>query len=129
VRCSDNPDTGCTETISNLNSSQYYLRVSSLYKDVSLEITATDASSVPINLQGAQAVVDATGKAQDVLRRIQVRVPLTVSSTNLLSDYGVESKDAICKRFAIMTNYFNNDADNAVPGVDSSNPDNPLCKP
>jgi len=125
VVCSN---TSCTQTISGLTSTQYYVRVSSIYKDVSLRIEALDASNNPINLQGAQAIVDATGKAQDVLRRLQVRIPLTASSTNLNSDFAIQSTDAICKRFAVMTGYFVNDADNAVPSVVASTT-NDLCKP
>jgi Tfp pilus assembly protein PilX len=108
--------------------SQYYMRVSSLYKDVSLQIVASDGSGNALQLQGAQAVIDSTGKAQDVLRRIQVRIPLTGSSTNLLSDYAVQSSEAICKRFSVMDGYFLSDANNAVPGVGAGNSDNRLCQ-
>jgi hypothetical protein len=73
-------------------------------------------------MQGAQAVIDSTGKAQDVLRRIQVHVPLTPSSENSLSDYALQSSEALCKRFIVMDSYF----DNQVTGVTSTNP---LCQP
>lgn len=120
-------NTSCSLTIRGLTQNQYYLRVSSIYKDVSLQITAADGAAAPIALQGAQAVVDATGKAQDVLRRIQVRVSLTGSSTNMLSDYGIQSSEAICKRFSVMDNFFLSDSNNAVPGVGGTTT-NPLCK-
>ncbi len=106
--------------------SQYYMRVSSLYKDVSLQITASDGSGSAVSIQGAQAVIDSTGKAQDVLRRIQVRVPLAGSSSNLLSDYAIQSNEAVCKRFSVMDGFFSSDANNAVPGVAASTT-NPLC--
>lgn len=112
----------CTFSINGLSTDQYYMRVSSIYKNVSLQVNAFDASGAPISLQGAQAVIDATGKAQDVLRRIQVHVPLRPSSQNLLSDYALESTDSICKRFVVMQNYF----DSQVSGVTSTNP---LCQP
>lgn len=117
VRCTN---TDCNVTITGLSSSQYYMRVSSLYKNVSLRITATDSSGA-VGLQGAQAVIDSTGKAQDVLRRIQVHVPLT-ESTQRLSDYAIESTDSVCKRFSVMGGYFGS----AVTGVTSTNP---LCQP
>lgn len=110
--------------------SQYYMRISSIYKDVSLQVqafAAAGASGSAVSLQGAQAVIDSTGKAQDVLRRIQVRMPLSGSSTNLLSDYAIHSSEAICKRFSVMNGYFLSDADNAVPGVGAST-SNPLCQ-
>lgn len=105
--------TECTVSINVPASSQYFLRVGSFYKDVSLQITASDGSG-NVALQGAQAVIDSTGKAQDVLRRIQVRVPLRGTSNNLLSDWALQSSEAICKRFSVMDGYFQNDADNVI---------------
>lgn len=121
--------TNCSVTIDELTESQYHLRISSLYKDVSLQITATNGVGATVNLEGAQAVIDATGKAQDVLRRIQVRMPLTGSSSNLLSDFAIQSTEAICKRFSVMDGFFQSDANNAVPGVgdDVTSTTNPLC--
>lgn len=107
--------------------SQYYLRISSIYKNVSLEIAAKNSSGGVVNLTGAQAVVDSTGKAQDVLRRIQVRIPLTNSSSNLMGDYALQSAEALCKRFTVMDGFFQSDANNAVPGVASST-SNPYCQ-
>lgn len=115
-------NTNCTLTITGLTTNQYYMRVSSIYEPVSLVATAFDASGNALELQGAQAVIDATGKAQDVLRRVQVHVPLTPSSQNRLSDYAIQSTDAVCKRFVVMDNYF----DPSVSGVVSTNP---LCQP
>lgn len=124
VVCSN---TNCTMTINGLTQSQYYLRISSIYKEVSLQIVASDSGGAAVKLQGAQAVVDSTGKAQDVLRRIQVRIPLSGSSTNKLSDYAIQSTEAICKRFSVMDGFFRSDANTAVPGVGSST-SNPLCQ-
>jgi len=112
----------CTMTITGLSSNQYYLRISSTYKNAAnLQISATDASGA-VGLSGAQAVIDSTGRAQDVLRRIQVHVPLTPSSQNQLSDYAIQSTDSICKRFVVMGGLFNS----VVSGVSSTNP---LCQP
>lgn len=119
-------NTSCSLNIRNLTQSQYYLRVSSLYKAVSLQVSAA-AGGTAVSLQGAQAVVDVTGKAQDVLRRIQVRIPLIASSSNQQSDYAIQSNDALCKRFSVMDGYFLNDANNAVPGVAGSTT-NPFCQ-
>lgn len=118
VDCSD---AECKFDITGFNENQYYMRVSSIYKNVSLQVTAYDAPGNQLTLKDAQAVIDATGKAQDVLRRIQVHVPLTASSQNQMSDYVMQSTDSICKRFVTMDNYF----DTQVTGVTSSNP---LCQ-
>lgn len=121
-------NTACTLTIdTSLGGSQYYLRImSQYYQGVGLQITGTDASGNPVHFTGAQVLIDVTGKAQDVLRRVQVRVPATGTSTNLTSDYALQSTDSICKRFDIMTNHYQSDAGNAVPTMDNSG--NPLCK-
>lgn len=111
VDCTFNFDTSAS------NANQYFMRISSIYKNVSLQVAAFDAANNQLALRDAQAVIDATGKAQDVLRRIQVHVPLTASSQNLLSDYVMQSTDSICKRFVVMDNYF----DSQVSGVTSSN--------
>ena len=92
-------DPRCQITINGLNAPDYYLRVRSLYKDSTLTITARAADSSVINLDG-QALIDVTGKAQDVLRRIQVRVPL-MGDAGDVPNFAVESTDSICKRFTI----------------------------
>lgn len=111
--------------------SQYYLRVNSIYKNVSLQITAHDAINAggnALRLQGAQAVIDSTGKAEDILRRIQVRIPTTASSANLLSDYALQSSEAICKRFSVMDGFFDSTAGDVVSGLAAAWPNNQLCQ-
>lgn len=112
----------CTLQYTGLNTNQYYMRVSSVYKNVSLRVTAADSSGAALELQGAQAVIDSTGRASDVLRRIQVHTPLNGSSTNKMSDYALRTTDSMCKRFVVMDGYF----DTSVNGVTSGNP---LCQP
>ncbi|HKU19223.1 MAG TPA: pilus assembly PilX N-terminal domain-containing protein [Candidatus Saccharimonadales bacterium] len=116
----------CTLTItSGLGGSQYYLRVSTLYKPINLQISGTGSSGA-VSFQGAQAVIDATGKAQDVLRRIQVSLGLPTAGKNQTSDYAIQSTDSICKRFVVMDNYFNSSAATAAPSMDDGG--NPLCQ-
>lgn len=122
-------DSNCTMTITGLTTSQYVLRIMSIYKDVKLQVSAVNGAAQPLSLEGAQAMIDATGKAQDILRRIQVRVPLTAAGGNLLADYGIQSTDAVCKRFATMNGYFQSYAGDVVAGLSSiTNPPNPLCE-
>ena len=113
VKC-DN--TSCKLNISGLTGTQYYMRMQSIYQDVSMKIASSQG------LAGAQIVVDSTGKAQDVLRRIQVRFPISeTGSKNQLPDNALQSTDSICKRFATMDGYFDNH-------VDSVTGDNGLCQ-
>jgi hypothetical protein len=94
----------CKITLNGLPAApiSYYARVSTLYRDTKLDISAIGTGNQSLSLYGAQVVIDSTGKAQDVLRRVQVRVPL--NSNGLHSDYGVESNDSICKQFTVYNN-------------------------
>lgn len=91
----------CSVTIKTLGplSPNSYLRVRSIYKSNSLNIVAKDASGDLLELVGGQAIVDSTGKANDVLRRIVTRVPL--SSIKDTPDFAIQSSDTICKRFSV----------------------------
>jgi hypothetical protein len=95
----------CRIKVSNLEFSRAYMRVRSLYQTAqNLQVQATDGGS----FARAQAVVDVTGKAQDVLRRIQVTISLsggvgnsTRTDAGGYSDYGVQTSKSICKRYTI----------------------------
>lgn len=75
----------------------YFMRVKGIYGAAAITVTANTETA---ELVGAQALIDATGKATDVERRIQVRV----KANNLGGDiplYGLEGTDKICKKFSI----------------------------
>lgn len=118
--------TDCSVTINGLSGSEYYMRINFIYRNVSLQVSATDSAGNPVELRGAQALIDSTGKAQDVLRRVQVRIPITGTSKNLMSDFAVQSADSICKRFSVM------DGSGGNPGFFQSaagvGGTNPLCQ-
>lgn len=97
-RCSaSNTPRKCMSIITGVPN-DFYLRLKAIYHNVSVTITAKDASGADVPLAGAQAVVDATGKAQDTVRRIQVRVPLMTDY--YFPEFGIESGSTICKRLA-----------------------------
>lgn len=93
----------CQAVITNLPgkvaTNTAYLRFKALYKSVSVHIQARDAAGNPLALSDAQAIVDSTGKASDVLRRIQVSVPL-VNSYNI-PEAALNSLETICKRMVV----------------------------
>lgn len=113
----------CSLTINGLSQNSYYMRISSVYRNMAMQVTGQDNTGA-VHIAGAQVVIDATGKAQDVLRRIQVNVPVLSTSQNQLSDYALQSTTAICKRYAVMNGYFAKDS--AVSGVVGSSR---LCGP
>jgi len=98
VRCVSAPTAQCTLTISGVNYSHlYYMRITSLYKTVKLDsITGINADGAPVQFIGAQLLVDSTGKAVDVLRRVQVRLD---ESRTLSPAYAIESQSGICKLY------------------------------
>lgn len=96
-------DSECKISINNMSSGRYYARVSTLYRETSLSVTAYNSVGNVIPLIGAQIVIDSTGRSQDVLRRVQVRVPLV--SDGFHPDYGVQSTDSMCKVITTFPGY------------------------
>lgn len=93
-------DRWCSKQI-NLNGAasgkQYYVRMRSIYRNSAVDIQPRNGAA-PVETSG-QILIDATGKAQDVLRRIQVRVPVDPGNNNTFG--AIESTGSICKRFAV----------------------------
>lgn len=83
-----------------LGTSTVYVRVKSIYKASKLTIRALDSGGGQLAFTNAQAQIDATGKANDVLRRIQVRVPL--NNSYYYPEFALETGDDICKRMNIV---------------------------
>jgi hypothetical protein len=96
--------TSCKITITNLAASTgYFARVSTIYRDTTLNVVAKNSLNQELGLTGAQVMLDATGRANDVLRRIQVRVPLVNDGVH--ADYGIQSTDSLCKQFNAFPSY------------------------
>ncbi|HSX35897.1 MAG TPA: pilus assembly PilX N-terminal domain-containing protein [Patescibacteria group bacterium] len=126
TRCTNGATAQCSVTInSGLGGNNYFLRIGTLYKPATLLISGKDGSGSPVAFSGLQAVIDATGKAQDVLRRVQVRIPLPGAGVNKSSDYAIQSSGSVCKRFVLMSNYYKSEASADVPSMDAGT--NPLC--
>jgi Tfp pilus assembly protein PilX len=88
--------TSCQVNLNGLNGTKYYLRLTALYRtNSSFSIVAN--GNIPF--ADAQATIDATGKAQDVLRRILVAVDLTDANAHHIPSGAIISQDSICKRF------------------------------
>ncbi len=87
----------------------YYLRLRSVYKASDLTVRVFDAANNQLAIRGAQVQIDATGKVNDVLRRIQVRVP--VSRAYQVPEFVIQTTDNICKQLQVTPNpapYFEN---------------------
>lgn len=99
----------------------YTVKITSLYADTDVQINSAQSENlVPISLRGAQAVVDSTGKGNDVLRRISARIALNPNGSGVIGtdagvpEYGLRTAETVCKRIRQMvTNTINpiNDPD------------------
>lgn len=107
TRCSDaGRDPKCMVTINYpANTTEYYLNVRSLYRNSRLDITPTDGS---VTFKGP-VKIDVTAKAVDVLKRVRVQVS-TDEQTGSLHNYGIETSQPLCKRYAVAPGYYT-DAD------------------
>lgn len=104
-------ETICTATITGLNAPTYYLSLRSLYRDSTVTINATNIAGTAVQMKG-QVVVDVTGRAQDVMRRVQVRVPLVNRQSADYPSDAIQTTDSLCKRFMVAPNYSNTDYTN-----------------
>lgn len=93
----------CSITISDLvpavaTSAQnsLFLKITPIYGSASVRFTALNpAGGTPLTMTGAQYRIDVTGKANDVYRRLEVRVPLPSYGA---PGIGIES-GSVCKKF------------------------------
>lgn len=88
----------CTLTVntSAAGSNRFFVRLNSYYGVSDVTITANGGGAGNA-LIGAQAIIDATGKASDVVKRIQVRVPLT--GTDGIPGFALQTQNGQCKRY------------------------------
>lgn len=90
----------CNIRIEDLGQPEYLLNLRSIYAQNDVEISAYDTSGNPLRIANAQTLIDSTGKAQGVLRRVQVRL---ASKNDYNTPYGpLEVIDGICKKLQLM---------------------------
>lgn len=95
----------CTVRVNGLTSAEYYARLTIIYqRSDSVSVTGGDAVGGVLFKDG-QAIIDATGKAQDQTRRIQVRIPL-IQQVNLLPNTGIQTTDSTCKQLTVFTSLY-----------------------
>jgi Tfp pilus assembly protein PilX len=79
---------------------RYFARVKSIYTTSALTVSGAVGGG-PATFSGTQVEVDSTGKANDVLKRIRVRIPVT-STTNDYPEFALDSGDKICKKLSVI---------------------------
>lgn len=95
-----NIDLNLDPLVATFGAKGWYLVLTSIYVTPQhVQITCNDGvTDVPC--EGAQMVIDATGKSQDVIRRVQVRKTLTNGTSDFLP-IGFESANSICKQIQV----------------------------
>lgn len=97
----------CTATLSlpagaaySSSNNNYYLRVTPIYSGTHFRAELFDSSSSStVEMRDVQPLIDATGRAQDVYRRVQVRV--RVNAITGLPEFAAESANTICKNMQV----------------------------
>jgi Tfp pilus assembly protein PilX len=83
------------------NIDNFYIRMTAIYDtfDTSgASIMAYNSGGIQKNLIGAQYSIDVTGRANDVYRRVKIRIPITPQD---FPDAVVKSASDLCKQFVV----------------------------
>lgn len=104
VNCGSTPYS-CNVSFNNLSGpfavSNYMVRVKAIGNSAqNLRISGRDTGGVA-SFEGAQTVVDSTGKANDVVRRVKVRLSNTPSYA--FPEYVLQAFDGVCKQISIAS--------------------------
>lgn len=93
----------CSVTIGGMGingDGKFYLRVRTLYQEKSsVVVSGTTQAGSDVKFQGAQIMIDSTGKANDILRRIQVRVPVIPKYNE--SEFAIKTTESLCKLMSV----------------------------
>ena len=84
---------------------QYYMRITTLYLDSPRIIVDGSNATGTLSFANAQANIDSTGKAEDVLRRVQVMIPIDQYSSTV-PEGAVQSVGDVCKQFSTYSGYY-----------------------
>jgi type IV pilus assembly PilX-like protein len=97
-----NTPNDCKININNLGlgpNQRMYLSMRSIYQPNALEVGSNSGS-----FKNAQIMVDSTGKANDILKRLQVRIPVHALSGAVNPSFSVQSSTDVCKLLQVMPN-------------------------
>lgn len=93
-------------------SNNFFLRVTPIYGQTHFKVELYNSATLSVvEMSQVQPTIDATGKAEDVFRRIQTRV--RINALREMPEYVLESADKICKNMQVSNAA--NSADNNCP--------------
>lgn len=113
IRCTPTPATvavgtyACMATLSlpsgasfQSTANTYYLRLTPLYGNTHFKVQLKNSSTNAIvNFSEVQPIVDVTGRASDVFRRVQARVRM--GNITDLPEYALETANTLCKNMQV----------------------------
>lgn len=120
VRCDQNAQPFVCNLTVNLTGAlapagqKLYVRLTSVYANTHFSLGLQQAGGT-VQLNQVQPIIDSTGQANDVFRRVQARVGF---SNPTVPEFSLESGDNICKDFEVSANpsdYRNNATDCSAP--------------
>lgn len=94
----------------------YKIRLTSYYNPSRVRVVARDALGNASALKHGQAEIDSTGKAGDVLRRINVRIPMSEVAVGVHEPFAIFGGASVCKQYSVGVNLYSNES-----GVSSCN--------
>jgi type II secretory pathway pseudopilin PulG len=100
--CSGGSDGQCTVTINGINKNKLLLHLRSVYASNQVEIKGAKAGGVAIKFKEAQMMVDSTGRASDILKRVQVWAAINEYGLKDYPEFSLQTADEICKLLQII---------------------------
>jgi len=107
----------CKASITGL-AGQYYIRLKSIYDPVHITVEGKDGSGNRLPFVGAQVLIDSTGRANDVTKRIKIYKPLRGSAS--LPGSTLEIGGDLCKR--LLSNPVGTTTDSAISSCQPTYP-------
>lgn len=122
--CSGTDNYPCSVKLSNLGGQQYVIHFVDFYDTSNILITADKVGGGTTTFTG-EPVIDVTGKARDVLKRLRVRVFINNGNGNTPDDNSILPNNAvqaqnICKRIQAAPSTADFPAGSSYDGLDSS---------
>lgn len=97
-----------------------YLQLTSLYNKATYKVQILGGSGNVINFDNVQPIVDSTGRASDLFRRIQARVAMSEGMPTTYPDAALRVGKSLCKDFFITNNTIDYSGDTDSVSCDAS---------
>ncbi|PID32561.1 hypothetical protein CR956_01805 [Candidatus Saccharibacteria bacterium] len=94
-----------------------YLRLTSMYKSAHFQVKLLDGASAVVKFDGVQPIIDSTGRANDVYRRVEARVE-AVDRNFPFPRATIDISNNFCKNFSLTENdFFGGSCNPSISGI------------